>query len=83
MTVKEYANDTILLVTHGQFARNLIAAYNQCSYHDVTPFVNAEIRILKVQFKQKQVVTSSSGHKQDNNMLPYEQSQDILCFSLR
>lgn len=45
---KEYANDTILLVTHRQFARNLIAAYNQCSYHDVTPFVNAEIRILKV-----------------------------------
>lgn len=45
---KEYANDTILLVTHGQFARNLIAACNQCSYHDVTPFVNAEIRILKV-----------------------------------
>ena len=43
-----YEKDTIILVTHGQFARNLIAAQNNCSYHDIAPFVNAEIRTLVV-----------------------------------
>lgn len=39
-----YRDDTVILVTHGQFARNLIAARTGCSYRDVAPFMNAEIR---------------------------------------
>ena len=41
-----YAGETIIVVTHGQFARNLVAAFNHCSYHEVTPFANAEVRTL-------------------------------------
>lgn len=41
-----YRDNTIILVTHGQFARNLIATRTGCSYHDVPPFRNAEIRKL-------------------------------------
>lgn len=48
-TLKDkYADDTIIVVTHGQFARNLIAAHFGCSYHEVTPFVNAEIRKIDI-----------------------------------
>lgn len=41
-----YRDDTIVVMTHGQLARNLVAAHAGCSYHDVPPFENAEIRIL-------------------------------------
>ena len=43
-----YADENIIVVTHGQFARNLIAAHFNCNYHEVAPFVNAEIRMLNI-----------------------------------
>ena len=46
LLAEQYADDNIIVVTHGQFARNLIAAHFDCSYHEVTPFVNAEVRQL-------------------------------------
>lgn len=46
---KQYADDTIIMVTHGQFARNLIASTQECDYHDVESFVNAEVRVLNIQ----------------------------------
>lgn len=45
---KLFADETIIVVTHGQFARNIIAAHFECSYHEVASFVNAEIRILNI-----------------------------------
>lgn len=42
-----YADETVIVVTHGQFARNLVAAHFGCSYHEVTPFTNAEIRTIR------------------------------------
>ena len=45
---KQFADETIIVVTHGQFARNLIAAHFNCNYHKVAPFVNAEIRMLNI-----------------------------------
>ena len=45
---KLYADETFIIVTHGQFARNLIAAYSKCNYHDVPAFKNAEIRVLNI-----------------------------------
>lgn len=45
---KLYADETIIVVTHGQFARNLVAAHFGCNYHEVTPFTNAEIRTLTI-----------------------------------
>ena len=45
---KQFADETIIVVTHGQFARNLIAAYFECNYHEVATFVNAEIRMLNI-----------------------------------
>lgn len=45
---KQFADETIIVVTHGQFARNLIAAHFNCHYHEVAPFVNAEIRMLNI-----------------------------------
>ena len=45
---KLYADETFIVVTHGQFARNLIAAHSKCNYHDVPAFKNAEIRILNI-----------------------------------
>lgn len=44
-----YAGETIIVVTHGQFARNLVAAHFGCNYHEVTPFTNAEIRTITTQ----------------------------------
>lgn len=41
-------DDDIIVVTHGQFARNIIAARLHCSYHEVVPMVNAEIRELHI-----------------------------------
>lgn len=43
---RRYADETIIVVTHRQFARNLIASHFNCNYHDVASFVNAEIRML-------------------------------------
>lgn len=43
---KRFAGETIIVVTHGQMARNLIAAHFKCDYHEVTSMVNAEVRIL-------------------------------------
>lgn len=31
---EKFANDTIIVVTHGQFARNMIANHFECNYHD-------------------------------------------------
>ena len=45
---KQFADETIIVVTHGQFARNLIAAHFNCNYHEVATFMNAEIRILNI-----------------------------------
>ena len=36
--------DTIIVVTHGQFARNMIAARFNCSCREVASLVNAEVR---------------------------------------
>lgn len=43
-----FVDETIIVVTHGQFARNIIAAHFECSYHEVASFVNAEIRKLNI-----------------------------------
>lgn len=43
---KLFADETIIVVTHGQFARNLIAAHFKCNYHEIAPFMNAEIRMI-------------------------------------
>lgn len=49
MYLKENYNDeVILLVTHGQFARNLFGAYQGCSYKEVSSFSNAEVRIMEI-----------------------------------
>ena len=45
---KRFADETIIVVTHGQFARNLVAAHCNCNYHEVATFVNAEIRMLNI-----------------------------------
>ena len=45
---KQFADETIIVVTHGQFARNLIAVHFECNYHEVATFVNAEIRMLNI-----------------------------------
>ena len=45
---EQFADETIIVVTHGQFARNLIAAHFECNYHEVATFVNAEIRMLNI-----------------------------------
>jgi len=44
----EYKDDDIVVVTHGMFARFLIAVHFGCHFKEVTPMVNAEIRTLKV-----------------------------------
>lgn len=46
---EQYANDTVIVVTHGQFARNLIAAQLNCPCQEVVQFVNAEVRVLHFQ----------------------------------
>lgn len=43
-----YDGESIIVVTHGQFARNLVAAHLSCNYHEVIPFTNAEIRAINV-----------------------------------
>ena len=44
----QFADETIIVVTHGQFARNIIAAHYECNYKEVASFVNAEIRVLNI-----------------------------------
>lgn len=41
-----YPTQNVIVVTHGQFARNLFAAHNNCNYREITSFANAEIRTL-------------------------------------
>lgn len=43
-----YPDASVVVVTHGQLARNMVAAHRHCSYHEVEPFKNAEIRILEL-----------------------------------
>ncbi|MGM9804134.1 MAG: histidine phosphatase family protein [Muribaculaceae bacterium] len=45
---EQYAGQTIIVVTHGQLARNLIAAHLGCSTRMVPPMQNAEIRKFEV-----------------------------------
>ena len=46
---EQFADDTIIVVTHGQFARNLLAADRGCSYHDIPSYGNAEVRVVEIQ----------------------------------
>ena len=46
---EKYADDNVIVVTHGQFARNLIAAHLNCPCQEVVQFVNAEVRVLHFQ----------------------------------
>ena len=43
------ADDRIIVVTHGLFARYLIARCLKCTYSEVPPFVNAETRTVSIQ----------------------------------
>lgn len=43
---EQYSDSSIIVVTHGQFARNLFAANMDCSYHDIPSYANAEVRVL-------------------------------------
>ena len=45
---EKYATDTIIVVTHGQFARNMFAHHLKCDYHEIPSFTNAEIRLLTI-----------------------------------
>lgn len=45
---EKYQNDNLLIVTHGLFARILIAAHFDCSYKEVNPFINGEVRPLEI-----------------------------------
>lgn len=46
---KLFPDETLIVVTHGQFARNLIAAHFNCRCQEVETFANAEIRIIKTE----------------------------------
>lgn len=41
-----YADETLVVVTHGLLARHLIAAHQGCSFREVQPLENAEVRRL-------------------------------------
>lgn len=41
-----YADENVIVVTHGMFARCVIAARFGCGFREVAPMVNAEVRIL-------------------------------------
>lgn len=43
-----YKYDNIIIVTHGQFARNMIAAKFDCNYREVSPIINGEIRKITI-----------------------------------
>lgn len=42
-----YPDENIIVVTHGQFARNMFAANSNCSYKEIESFANAEVRLLQ------------------------------------
>lgn len=44
----EYKDNNIIVVTHGMFARFMIADHFNCHYKEVTSFMNAEIRMLNI-----------------------------------
>lgn len=47
--IRPHALETgVVVVTHGLFARYLVAAHFGCNFREVTPLVNAEVRVLKV-----------------------------------
>lgn len=43
-----YIGKTVIVVTHGQFARNLLAAYHHITFRDVPPLANAEVRVVQL-----------------------------------
>lgn len=43
---KQYSNYNIIVVTHGQFALNLLAAHSGCSFKHIPSYANTEIRVL-------------------------------------
>lgn len=38
----------VLAVTHGLFARHLVAAHFRCPFREVTPFINGEVREINL-----------------------------------
>lgn len=40
--------ESLIVVTHGQFARNLLAAYHHITFRDVPPLANAEVRVVQL-----------------------------------
>lgn len=42
----QYPDGNIIVVTHGQFARNMFASFFNCSYKEIESFANAEVRVL-------------------------------------
>ncbi len=45
---RDYPGETLIVVTHGQLARNVIAAHFKCPVHEVTTLVNGEVRLLTI-----------------------------------
>ncbi len=45
---EQYPGKTLIVVTHGQFARNLIASQFACPLAEVTLMINGEIRPLEI-----------------------------------
>ncbi|MDO4190547.1 MAG: histidine phosphatase family protein [Bacteroidales bacterium] len=43
---QHYDNQDIVVVTHGQFARNLLAAHHHLTFADIEPFSNGEFRTI-------------------------------------
>lgn len=43
-----YIGKTVIVVTHGQFARNLLAAYHGTTFREEPPLSNAEIRKIEL-----------------------------------
>lgn len=45
---QHYEGKTVIVVTHGQFARNLLAAYHGTTFREEPPLNNAEIRKIEL-----------------------------------
>ncbi|MCF0202802.1 MAG: histidine phosphatase family protein [Bacteroidaceae bacterium] len=45
---KRFAGETIIVVTHGQIARHIIAAHFDCGFHEIAPLLNAEARSIRL-----------------------------------
>lgn len=43
---QHYEGKTVIVVTHGQFARNLLAVYHHTTFRDEPTLANAEIRVI-------------------------------------